>query len=162
MAAAPLEVYELLQEQSVTLGQAIAQGQQVIQYALTWKGRILPVARSKATASQSSTIDLTPSRNRLGMIAAMSGYLPVLFSLFRLQPHTTVSQLFQALLLSLLCLHVTKRHLVIIPPSLCPAASEYADRIMDGINVCFKGHYLMYAIFLPCLRKAGSCLQPHL
>ena len=50
----------------------------------TWNGRILPVSLSKATASASSTTDVTPSFISPGSIAARSGYLPVLFSLLRL------------------------------------------------------------------------------
>jgi len=54
---------------------------------LTWKGRIFLVMRSYATASQSRTTLLQPSFNSLGTSAAKSGYLDVLFSLFRLH-HT--------------------------------------------------------------------------
>lgn len=70
--------------------QRVGAAENDVRSLLTWKGRILPVARSKATASQSSTMELTPSFTRLGTIAAMSGYLPVLFSLFRLHPTTRV------------------------------------------------------------------------
>lgn len=55
--------------------------------ARTWKGRILPVARSKATASQSRTTDCVPSLSTPGSTAAMSGYFTVMFSLLRLQRH---------------------------------------------------------------------------
>ena len=54
----------------------------------TWKGRILPVARSKATASQSRTTDCVPSFSTPGSTAAMSGYFTVMFSLLRLQHHS--------------------------------------------------------------------------
>lgn len=50
----------------------------------TWKGSTLPCSRSYATASASSTTDLTPGLSSPGMRAATSGYLPVLFSLLRL------------------------------------------------------------------------------
>ncbi len=65
---------------------------------VTWKGRIFPVSLSKATASQSSTTDLTPGLTRPGTDAAMSGYFTVLFSLLRLhhtqdnQPHCSFSK----------------------------------------------------------------------
>jgi hypothetical protein len=101
-----------------------------IMHEATWNGRIFPVALSNATASQSNTTDSTSSFTTAGMLAAMSGYFPVLFSLFRLQRHAILDH---------------------DPP--CTVRTVLTDKVVgDNLKVVARAHLYMYTL-LPSFTK---------